>query len=325
MNKKGFTLMELLAVIIVLAIIALISIPIVMNIIEEVEKKSSENSANGYITALNEEIVNSNFSTEKKINNGYYYSAYLKSEYDFEVGGYTPIEDSWVHITNGEVSEYSLKFKKYVVSYVDDKITINETIVQHKICFKINVKYKDIYSYGDSYSCYVGDGLVRKFYLLEDGDSEDSTGTTPSDKVSLLMNKNLGDTIGYNKISEYVDKFAKKWSRVTITIPTFDQISKAGENYSETSSSNRTILLKKKFLYDNTNCTDICYEKIDDMDNSTDSNQKGFWTNTVVPWDKDWVWVVGMRDEKSNMWHAKYDITKEYGFRPVIVIEKKNL
>lgn len=138
MNKKGFTLMELLAVIIVLAIIALISIPIVMNIIKESEKKSVENSANGYVTALNEEIVNSDFSTKKKIKNGYYYSEYLKEKYDFEVGGYTPTEDSWVHITNGEVSEYSLKFKKYVATKLNDKIEIGDKVATHDKCFSIN-------------------------------------------------------------------------------------------------------------------------------------------------------------------------------------------
>lgn len=138
MNKKGFTLMELLAVIIVLAIIALVSIPIVMNIIKESEKKSVENSANGYVTALNEEIVNSDFSTKKRINNGYYYSEYLKEKYDFEVGGYTPTEDSWVHITNGEVSEYSLKFKKYVATKLNDKIEIGDKVATHDKCFSIN-------------------------------------------------------------------------------------------------------------------------------------------------------------------------------------------
>lgn len=149
MNKKGFTLMELLAVIIVLAIIALISIPIITNIIKESEKKSVENSANGYVNALNEEIVNSNFSTKKKINNGYYYAEYLKTEYEFEVGGYTPTDDSWVHITNGEVSEYSLKFKKYVATKLNDKIEIENEVATHDKCFNINSKKQICYEDGE--------------------------------------------------------------------------------------------------------------------------------------------------------------------------------
>ena len=41
-NKKGFTLVELLAVIVVLAIIALITIPVTLNIIENARKGAFE-------------------------------------------------------------------------------------------------------------------------------------------------------------------------------------------------------------------------------------------------------------------------------------------
>lgn len=145
MNKKGFTLVELLAVIVILGILSLISVPMVMNIINGVEKKSTEESAYGYVEALNQAIVDSNYSTKKKINNGYYYSQYLKKEYGFEVGGYTPSDDSWVHIKNGEVENYSLKYKKYVVSNINNKMTINNTIVSHDKCFKINSKQEACY------------------------------------------------------------------------------------------------------------------------------------------------------------------------------------
>ena len=153
MNKKGFTLMELLSVIVVLAILSLITIPMVMNIIKESEKKSAEESAYGYVEALNEEIVNSDFSTKKKINNGYYYSGYLKTEYNFEVGGYTPKDDSWVHIKNGEVNEYSLKFKKYVVTKLNDKIEIGKDVATHNECFQVSTKKE---------TCYENDQIVIK-------------------------------------------------------------------------------------------------------------------------------------------------------------------
>src|SRR5574344_1609391 len=51
MNKKGFTLLELLAVIVVLAIIALIVTPFVTKAINESRKGSAENSMNGLISA----------------------------------------------------------------------------------------------------------------------------------------------------------------------------------------------------------------------------------------------------------------------------------
>ena len=47
--KKGFTLIEMLAVIIVLAVIAVIAIPIVANVIESGKIGATENSTNIYI------------------------------------------------------------------------------------------------------------------------------------------------------------------------------------------------------------------------------------------------------------------------------------
>ena len=53
MNNKGFTLVELLAVIVVLAIISIITIPMIGNVIDESKKKALEVSANGLVEAAN--------------------------------------------------------------------------------------------------------------------------------------------------------------------------------------------------------------------------------------------------------------------------------
>lgn len=59
MNRKGFTLVELLAVIVILAIIALITTVVVINIVEtvkirkyKVEEKSLEKAAELYYTIV---------------------------------------------------------------------------------------------------------------------------------------------------------------------------------------------------------------------------------------------------------------------------------
>ena len=51
MKNKGFTLVELLAVIVVLAIISIITIPMIGNVIEESKKKALEQSVNGLVEA----------------------------------------------------------------------------------------------------------------------------------------------------------------------------------------------------------------------------------------------------------------------------------
>ena len=51
MNKKAFTLIELVAVIVILAIIALIATPAVLNIIEDSRKSAAEASARNIVSA----------------------------------------------------------------------------------------------------------------------------------------------------------------------------------------------------------------------------------------------------------------------------------
>lgn len=52
MRKKGFTLVELLAVIVILAIIALISTPIILGVIEKARKHAFEDSGYGIVEAI---------------------------------------------------------------------------------------------------------------------------------------------------------------------------------------------------------------------------------------------------------------------------------
>lgn len=51
MNKKGFTLVELLAVIVILAIIALIATPTVINIVRDSRDNANKRSVEGYMKA----------------------------------------------------------------------------------------------------------------------------------------------------------------------------------------------------------------------------------------------------------------------------------
>ena len=52
MNKKGFTLVELLAVIVILAIIALIATPIVINVINQAQEGADARSVEAYAKAI---------------------------------------------------------------------------------------------------------------------------------------------------------------------------------------------------------------------------------------------------------------------------------
>jgi len=61
-NKKAFTLIELLAVIVILAIIALIATPIILNIINDTKKSSVERSKELYLDAVEQAIARKNLN-----------------------------------------------------------------------------------------------------------------------------------------------------------------------------------------------------------------------------------------------------------------------
>ena len=62
--KKGFTLVELLAVIVILAIVALIAVPIILDIIESTKRQSDERSIELYLSAVKEAIARRNLTEE---------------------------------------------------------------------------------------------------------------------------------------------------------------------------------------------------------------------------------------------------------------------
>lgn len=70
--KKGFTLVELLAVIVILSIIVLIVTPVVLSVIDDSEKTSIKVSAEHYIDAVNAELSNQEMIGEYEILDGVY-------------------------------------------------------------------------------------------------------------------------------------------------------------------------------------------------------------------------------------------------------------
>lgn len=69
--KKGFTLIELIAVILILGFIALITVPKALDVIEDSKKESVVNSAKVYVKAVNEAIINERMN-KNKIGDGTY-------------------------------------------------------------------------------------------------------------------------------------------------------------------------------------------------------------------------------------------------------------
>ena len=133
MNKnKGFTLVELLAVIVILAIIALIATPIILNVISDAKKQAALESFKGYIDGAEKTIVLNEFEDEKDTtfpeadDNGCYNLNDLDKK--INVKGTKPNIDSGAKVCfeNGVVTNITgLSFNGYKVEYKSGKYLIN--------------------------------------------------------------------------------------------------------------------------------------------------------------------------------------------------------
>ena len=128
-NKKGFTLIELLAIIVILAIIAVITVPIVLNIIENARKGAVQNSALGYIDAVDKYYasrlsVDSSFQLVDGIysivDNGYLSDGI--GTYEVKFDGQAPA-NGFVQVVKGNAINACVGFEEYAVIITDGSIS----------------------------------------------------------------------------------------------------------------------------------------------------------------------------------------------------------
>ena len=120
MKRKGFTLIELLAVIVILAIIALIATPTILGVIEKARKGATEQSALGYIDAIEKQIMINDTNNIQELKDG----TYLVEDINISYKGKGPTKGT-VTIKKGEVTTTNLCFKTYSVDYDGTKATIS--------------------------------------------------------------------------------------------------------------------------------------------------------------------------------------------------------
>ena len=112
-KNKGFTLVELLAVIVILALIALIATPIILNVINDAKKQAAKDSAYGYMDAVEKYIVSSELE-DKSIKDGTYTVEDLNSM-GVSVKGSIP-DNGTIKIESGSVKSYDIGIDGYAVS-----------------------------------------------------------------------------------------------------------------------------------------------------------------------------------------------------------------
>lgn len=119
-KKKGFTLVEVLAVIVILAIISVITIPVVNNVIENSRKERVKISSKNYLSTLqkdihlsliNDDLVSKRFEIKDK---GIY--LYNGEEKKLDAKGILPTSGVVCVDSNGNVDTYSIVMDGYVIN-----------------------------------------------------------------------------------------------------------------------------------------------------------------------------------------------------------------
>ena len=357
-RKNAFTLIELLAVIVVLAIIALIATPIVMNTIKKSQKGAAERSAESYVKQVEVAVAEERLSKNEVLEGEYQItsdgnlcrdksaSCSDDEKIKIEMSGTKPTSGK-IKITNGSVDQTSssMTIGDYDVTYNSTKKTYEATEkgnsttpdtpqVEVLCTAKTTATTGNVpsgnYSYGDEYTCELGDNDAKTFFVLE----------TNGDNVSLIMDRNIdsngkgttsGNTVAWCKSGsdnscaadralEYLKNSTTSWTKLTesqISLPTGQQIATAGGDSTWT-DSNYTGTTLSTWLYGNLNVNNRA--------------PYGYWTSTSHASNSSYVWDVYYVGVLFNLYHVssstfapKLDKDASYGIRPVITILKSQL
>ena len=117
-NKKGFTLVELLAVIVILAVIALIATPQVLGMIEQAKESSAVDSAYGYIEALEKQNAMAVFDNKYKL---YEEGNYNIEEVEITLKGVKPTSGTLKINNKTQVIEAEICIEGYLIKYQINK------------------------------------------------------------------------------------------------------------------------------------------------------------------------------------------------------------
>ena len=205
MNKKAFTLIELLAVIVVLGILALIVTPILINVVKDSNEKSYKLSADGYISAVNDYIL-SNQLDGKKVENGKYNIKNL----DVKISGKAPSKGS-VEIYDEKVSSAQLLFDTYLVKYDGKEVTLTEKGCEKEATVNLVIGEKEY----DNVAKVAKDDIETEFNISDD--ISNMTNIVCNNGVTISMNDNI---LKLNDV--YKDTNCTMSSSINITFANLD-------------------------------------------------------------------------------------------------------
>ena len=343
MKRKGFTLIELLAVIVILAIIALIATPTILGVIEKARKGATEQSALGYIDAIEKQVAINQVKGENLITDG----THDVPISDVTVKGETPTK-GWVTIEKGIVTNYSFVIGKYVVTK-DKKVEKGEepatkpsgtvettyTVYPNGTAIYYNPETNSKCDSSEAVSTTGTKTGCMKWYTFNDEGENTST-------VNMILDHNTTATVAYNSTNVNTEpkeaataltKDSQSWnSSLNARLITATEVAKitgntsfsgetsTGDNWFYFDSNNQTQTAKTKGASKYAWLFDYMYDCTKYGCNIADSSNYGYWTSTPVVGSDSSVWFV-YRQDRLSVYSAKPPVT-DVGIRPVITISK---
>ncbi len=333
MKKRGFTLIELLAVIVVLAIIALIATPIVMNTIKKSQKGAAERSADNYIDAVETAVATAKLDGKDVLDGTYTIEGngnligegLPDGKLKIEMNGNKPTGGT-ITIKKGQVTTDSkMTVGSYEVAYnpTTKKYEASEKNADNNIvlCVKAPEVDLDNLNYGNKFTCELGDGEEKTFYVLE----------TSGDSVSLIMNINI-DANGKSSSQGVTTKWCNSSNASCIADSAKQTLIDSTTSWKKLSSSQLSLpsaeqlLIASRIISKGDAITDdiIGNAHLNDWLGENMCNEEScvYWTTTLIESSNGTAaWFVYPALQMSGG-----DSTSSYlGIRPVITIPKSQL
>ena len=330
-KNKGFTLVELLAVIVILALIALIATPIILNVINDAKKQAAKDSAYGYMDAVEKYIVSSELE-DKSIKDGTYSVEELNKK--ISVKGSTP-DNGNIEIKNSSVKSYDIGIDGYVViNGKVDKVSTTKSFKNGTAVY-YNPETGNKCSKEASKSTTGTKSGCMKWYVFNDKEGNAT--------VNVILDHNTTANVAWNstgsnsemkEVKIKLEEDTKDWEN-TARLITANEVAKiTGNTDFDVSKENQPWFCLDTNQPDTTNwCSkaqgtskyawlfDYTKECTSYGCNVSDSSNYGYWTNTPY------------KDNSISAWHVDRNgylsvggVTNAgFGIRPVITISKSNV
>ena len=332
-KNKGFTLVELLAVIVILALIALIATPIILNVINDAKKQAAKDSAYGYMDAVEKYIVSSELEDESIQDRTY--SVEELNNMGVSVKGSTP-DNGNIEIKNSSVKSYDIGIDGYAVSNGEVKKVSTTKSFKNGTAVYYNPETETKCKSSEAVSTTGKNSGCMKWYVFNDKEGNAT--------VNVILDHNTTAKVAYNstgnnsemkEVKKALENDTKDWKN-TARLITANEIAKITGNTGfdaskekqdwfclDTNQSDSTNWCSKAqgtseyaWLFDYTSgCTSY------GCSNTSNSSTWGYWTSTPKKDDSTIAWVVytGGNLSYSNV------TNNDYGIRPVITISKSNV